>query len=159
MTRSGVHLRRRYCDYIRSTWGKHSCGHNLLGLLTGTYLYLWWHSSTLGWAAITISRLKAFQSRQSCANSLETFTQSFLHCPEPKTCCPERGFRSAMIVITNVYSCSPVCLRHVQGDVPRAMTFLRGVLQRDWTSGGGFAVPRMARNHCAPRVEYDACCP
>ncbi len=60
----------------------------------------------------------------TCASSLETFTQSFLHRVQPKTCGPERSSRSALIVATHVFSWSPVRLRHVQGGVGRRISLI-----------------------------------
>ncbi len=50
------------------------------------------------------SRTEALQTRQSCASSLETFTQSFLHRAWPKTGGPEKGSGSVLIVFAHVFS-------------------------------------------------------
>ncbi len=49
--------------------------------------------------ALTTSRTEALQAWRSCASSLDTFTQSFLHRAWPKTRGPEIGSRSALIVV------------------------------------------------------------
>ncbi len=57
------------------------------------------------------------------ASSLETFAQFFLHRAWPKTRGPERGFRSALIVVAHAFSWPPVRLRQVQGGVGTSGTF------------------------------------
>ncbi len=68
---------------------------------------------------LTTSRTEALQARRSCASSPETFTQSFLHRAWPKTSGPERGLRSALIVVAHIFSWPPVRLHHVRGGVSR----------------------------------------
>ncbi len=46
------------------------------------------------------------QARRSCASSLETFTQSFLHLAWPMTHGPESGSRSDLIVVAHIFSWS-----------------------------------------------------
>ncbi len=46
---------------------------------------------------LTTSQMEAPKARRSCAPTLETFTQSFLHRAKPKTRGPERGSRPALI--------------------------------------------------------------
>ncbi len=48
---------------------------------------------------LTTSRTDALKVRLSCANSLETFTQSFLHRAWPKTRGPDNGPGSVLIVV------------------------------------------------------------
>ncbi len=55
--------------------------------------------------ALTTSRMEALQARRSCASSLDTFTQSFLHRAWPKTRVPDIGSRSALIVVAHVFIC------------------------------------------------------
>ncbi len=50
------------------------------------------------------SRTEALQARRFCASSLETFTQSFLHRVWLKTRGPKRGSRSALTVVSHVFS-------------------------------------------------------
>ncbi len=45
------------------------------------------------------------------------FAQPFLHRVQPKTRGPERGSRSALIVVAHIFSWPPVRLRHVRGGV------------------------------------------
>ncbi len=68
---------------------------------------------------LTISRTEALQARQSCASSLETFTQSFLDHAWPTTRGPQSCFRSPSIVVAHVFSWPPACLRLVRGSVRR----------------------------------------
>ncbi len=70
--------------------------------------------------ALTTSRTEPLQARQSCASSLDTFTQSFLHRAWPKT----RGSRSALIVVAHVFSGPPACLSHVRGGVGRRRSLI-----------------------------------
>ncbi len=74
--------------------------------------------------ALTTSRTEALQARRSCASSLDTFTQSFLHRAWPKTRGPEIGSRSALIVVAHVFSWPPARLRHVRGDVGRRRSLI-----------------------------------
>ncbi len=74
--------------------------------------------------ALTTSRKEALQARRSCASSLDTFTQSFLHRAWPKTRGPEIGSRPALIVVAHVFSCPPACLRHVRGGVGRRRSLI-----------------------------------
>ncbi len=69
--------------------------------------------------ALTTSRMEALQARRSCASSLDTFTQSFLHRAWPKTRGPESGSRSA-----HVFSWRPARLRHVRGSVGRRRSLI-----------------------------------
>ncbi len=62
---------------------------------------------------LTTSRAEALQARRSCASSLETFTQSFLHRAWLKTRGPERGSKSALIVVAYIFSWPPFRLHHV----------------------------------------------
>ncbi len=57
--------------------------------------------------ALTTSRTEALHARRSCANSLDTLTQSFLHRAWPKTRGSEIGSRSALIVEPHVFSWPP----------------------------------------------------
>ncbi len=66
---------------------------------------------------MTTSRIEALQALRSCASSLETFAQPFLHRAWPKTHGPESGSRSALIVVARAFSCPPVPPHHVRGDV------------------------------------------
>ncbi len=68
---------------------------------------------------LTTSRTEAPQARRSCASSLDTFIQSFLHRAWLTTRDPERGSRSALIVVAHVFSWRPVRLRHGLGGVGR----------------------------------------
>ncbi len=74
--------------------------------------------------ALTTSRTEAFHARRSCASSLDTFTQSFLHRAWPKTRGPEIGSRSALVVVAHVFSWPPVRLRHVRGGVGRRRSLI-----------------------------------
>ncbi len=74
--------------------------------------------------ALTTPRTEALQARRSCANSLYTFTQSCLHRAWPKTRSPEIGSRSALIVVTHVFSWTPAHLRHVRGGVGRRSSLI-----------------------------------
>ncbi len=74
--------------------------------------------------ALTSSRTEAFQARRSCASSLGTFTQSFLHLACPKTRGPEIGSRSALVVVAHVFSWPPVRLRHMRGGVGRRRSLI-----------------------------------
>ncbi len=75
--------------------------------------------------ALTTSRAEALQARRSCArDSLETFTQSFLHRAWPKTRCPKIGSRSALIVVALIFSWPPACLRHVRDGVGRRRSLI-----------------------------------
>ncbi len=67
--------------------------------------------------ALTTSRMEALQARRSCASSLDTFTQSFLHRAWPKTRGPKIGSMSAFIVEAHVFSWPLARLRHVRGGV------------------------------------------
>ncbi len=69
--------------------------------------------------ALTTSRAEALQAWRSCASSLDTFTQSFLHRAWPKTRGPEIGSMSDLIVVAHVFSWLPARLRHVRGGVGR----------------------------------------
>ncbi len=69
--------------------------------------------------ALASSWTEALQARRSCASSLDTLTQSFLHRAWPKTRGPEVGSRSALTVVAHVFSWPPVRLRHVRGGVGR----------------------------------------
>ncbi len=89
--------------------------------------------------ALTTSRKEALQTRRSCASSLDTFTQSFLHRAWPKTRGPEIGSRSAFIVVAHVFSWPPVRLRPMRDGVGRRSAHLRDVLRHDQTSGAFFA--------------------
>ncbi len=80
--------------------------------------------------ALTTSRTEAFQARRSCASSLVTFTQSFLHRAWPKTRGPEIGSRSALIVVAHVVSWPPARLRHVRGGVGRRRSLISSPLGR-----------------------------
>ncbi len=73
---------------------------------------------------LTTSRTEALQAGRSCASSLENFTQSFLHRAWPKTRSPERGSRSALIVVAHVFSWPPARLRHVRGCVGRRRSLI-----------------------------------
>ncbi len=68
---------------------------------------------------LTMSRVEALQARRSCASSLDTSTQSFLHRAWPKVRDPEVGSRSALIVVAHISSWPPARLRHVRGGVGR----------------------------------------
>ncbi len=57
---------------------------------------------------LTTSRIDALLTQRSCESSLETFAQSFLHRSWPKTRGPERGSRSALIMVAHVFSWPPV---------------------------------------------------
>ncbi len=113
-----------------------------------TYLYLRRHSPGAGWALtassieLTTSRTETLQARQSCASSLDTFTQSFHHRAWPKTRGPEIGSRSALIVVAHVFSWPPARLRHVRGGVGRRRSLI--------SSPSGRLV---AHSLCALRVE------
>ncbi len=74
--------------------------------------------------ALTTSRPEALQARLSCARSLDTFTQSFLHRAWPKTRGPEIGSRSALIVVAHVFSWPPARLRRVRGGVGRRRSLI-----------------------------------
>ncbi len=74
--------------------------------------------------ALTTSWTEAFQARRSCASSLNTFTQSFLHRAWPKTRGPEIGSGSALIAVAHVFSWPPVRLRHVRGGVGRSRSLI-----------------------------------
>ncbi len=69
--------------------------------------------------ALTTFRTEALQARRSCASSLDTFIQSFLHCACPKICSPVSGSRSALIVVAHVFSWPPARLHHMRGGVGR----------------------------------------
>ncbi len=79
---------------------------------------------------LTTSRTEALQARRSCANSLDNFTQSFLHRAWPKTLGPEIGSRSALIVVAHVFSWSPARLRHVRGGVGRRRSLISSPSRR-----------------------------
>ncbi len=66
---------------------------------------------------LTTSRTEALQARRSFATSIETFTPTFLHRAWPKTHGSERGSRSALIVVANVFSWPPLRLHHLRGGV------------------------------------------
>ncbi len=68
---------------------------------------------------LTTSRTEALQARRSCASSLDTFAQSFLHRALPKTRGPKSGSKSALIVVVHVFSWPPARLHHVRGGVGR----------------------------------------
>ncbi len=74
---------------------------------------------------LTTSRTEAPLAQRSCASSIETFTQPFLHRAWPNTRGPERGSRSALIVVAHVLSWPPVPLRHVWGGVGRSRSLIR----------------------------------
>ncbi len=74
--------------------------------------------------ALTTSRTEALQARRSCASSLDTFIQSFLHRAWPKTRGPEIGSRSALVVVAHIFSWPPVRLRHVRGGVGRRRSLI-----------------------------------
>ncbi len=48
---------------------------------------------------LTTSRTEVFQARRSCASSLDTFTQSFLHCAWPKTRGVESGSSWSVLIV------------------------------------------------------------
>ncbi len=73
---------------------------------------------------LTTSRTEALQTRRSCASSLDTFTQSFLRRAWPKTCGPQIGSRSALIVVAHVFTWPPARLRHVRGGVERRRSLI-----------------------------------
>ncbi len=117
--------------------------------------------------------MEPLQARRSCASSLDTFTLSFLHRAWPKTCGLEIGSRSALIVVAHVFSwlvCA-TCEAVWEGEGPW-LAHLRYVLQHVQTIGaflaravlaylkgrGGDAVPRMAHNLCALRIECGGFC-
>ncbi len=118
--------------------------------------------------ALTTSRTGALQARRSCASSLDTLTQSFLHRAWQKTRGLEIGSWSALVVVAHAFSLPPARLRHVRGGVGRRRSLISspsGRLaacpnQRSLlcTSKGGDAVPRMAHSLCALRVECGGCC-
>ncbi len=129
-------------------------------------LYLLVLASTFtrpGWAGIII---ELFTSRRSCASSLETFNQSFLHPAWPKT---RRGSRPALIVDAHAFSWPPAHLRHVRGGVGRRRFLISSPSGRlaAWPNEqcwytckaeAAAAVPRMAHSLCALRVECGGCC-
>ncbi len=80
--------------------------------------------------ALTTSRTEALQTRWSCASSLDTFTQSFLHRAWPKTRGLEIGSRSALIVVAHVFSWPPARLRHVRGGVGRRRSLISSPSRR-----------------------------
>ncbi len=80
--------------------------------------------------ALTTPRTEALHARRSCASSLDSFTQSFLHRAWPKTRGPEIGSRSALIVVAHVFSWPPVCLRHVRGGVGIRRSLIRSTSGR-----------------------------
>ncbi len=55
--------------------------------------------------------METLQTLRSCASSLEAFIQSFLHRARPKTRGPERGSRSAVIVVAHVFSSTAPCVK------------------------------------------------
>ncbi len=65
--------------------------------------------------ALTTSRTDVLQAQWSCASSLHTFTQSFVHHTWPKTRGPESGSRLALIVVAHVLTWPPARLRYVRG--------------------------------------------
>ncbi len=73
---------------------------------------------------LVTSRMEALQARRSCASSLETFTQSFLHRAWSKTRGPESCSRSALSVVAHVFSWTPARLRHVRGGVGRRRSLI-----------------------------------
>ncbi len=81
----------------------------LLYLLT--YLYLRQHSPG------AFTNCVDHVSRLNGLGSLDTFTHSFLRSAWPKTRGPERGSRSALIVVAHVFSWLPVRLRYMRGSV------------------------------------------
>ncbi len=91
---------------------------------------------------LTTSRTETLQARQSCASSLDTFTQSFLHRAWPKTRDPGSSSRSALIVVAHVFSLPPARLRHVRGGVGRRRSLIS-------SPSGRLA----AHSLCALRVE------
>ncbi len=97
--------------------------------------------------ALTTSRMQAFQARWSCASSLDTFTQSFLHRAWLKTRGPESCSRSALIVIAHVFSWLPARLR---GGVRRRRSLISSLLGRNQrsllsTSSAGMLVRQRRR--------------
>ncbi len=92
--------------------------------------------------ALTTSRTEALQTRRSCASSLDTFTQSFLHRAWPKTSGPEIGSRSALIVVAHVFSWPLARLCHVRGGVGRRRSFISS------PSGRLVACPNQCRYAC-----------
>ncbi len=80
--------------------------------------------------ALTTSLTEALQARRSCASSLDTFTQSFLHRAWPKTRGPEIGSRSALIVVAHVFSWPPARLHHVRGGVGRRRSLISSPSER-----------------------------
>ncbi len=74
--------------------------------------------------ALTTSRTDALQARRSCASSLDTFTQSFLHCAWPKTRGPDIGSTSALIVVAHVFSWPLARLHHVRGGIGRRRSLI-----------------------------------
>ncbi len=87
------------------------------------YLHLLRHSSGASGAGITkcIDHVSdgSTQAQRSCASSLVTFTQSFLHRAWPKTRGLESGSRSALIVVAHVFSWPLASPPHVRGGVGR----------------------------------------
>ncbi len=73
---------------------------------------------------LTTSRAEALQAPRSCASSLDTFTQSFLHRAWPTTRGPDIGSRSALVVVAHVFSWPPARLRHVWGGVGRRRSLI-----------------------------------
>ncbi len=73
---------------------------------------------------LATSRTEALQPRWSCASSLKTFTQFFLHRAWLKTRGRESDSRTALIVIAHVFSWPPGRLRHVRGGVGRSRSLI-----------------------------------
>ncbi len=133
------------------------------GMYLLIYLYLRRRVEPASPAALTTSRTDALQARRSCASSLDTFTQSFLHRAWPKTRSPEIGSRSALIVVAHVFSWPAARLRHVRGGVGRRRSLINsrsGRLaacpnQRSLlcTSGAGMLVRQRRRRRSADGTE------
>ncbi len=64
-----------------------------------------------------MSRIEAPQARRSGASTLEIFTQSVLHCAQPKTHCPEMRSKTALSVVAHVFSWPKARFRHDQNNV------------------------------------------
>ncbi len=76
------------------------------------YMYLYIHPGRVEPAspiALTTSRTEALQARRSCASSLGR---------------PEIGSRSALAVVTHVFSWPPARLRHVRGGVGKRRSLI-----------------------------------
>ncbi len=136
--------------------------------LSMVYLYLSWRHPQRGGAGITkgIDYVPAPQARRSYASWLDSYTQSYPHCVQPKARRRERGSRFSMNEVTHisVLPSSSITLStlfcgqnelalRTTRNVPRQVEPSLGKLSAE----GGAAVSRMVRNPRAPHIECDGC--